>query len=263
MSEQWESIAREAAEQALALDETLALAHAALAFLHQSNLRGPDAEQAFQRAIKLAPNDTLLLASYGRFRRYRGEYAQAIRAGEQAVELDPNNAVLYYHLGITYRQAHRYDDAARSFGTALVSNPTYFPLYLQLGSTEISRGNRAEAVRHLRVGEELMPEGAPASRLAQFAFVYSQLDRREDVVRLFDEIREKAEDNPVSDAVWAMAYIALGNYKQALERLETAMNDPARDIVRLAGIRADIHGDPELDRPEFREVLGRLWDDPE
>ena len=46
-----EHLVRSNAEQALALDPTLGLAHAALAATHFVNWRGAEAEQAFQRAI--------------------------------------------------------------------------------------------------------------------------------------------------------------------------------------------------------------------
>ncbi|MFN7930116.1 MAG: hypothetical protein U0Y68_19760 [Blastocatellia bacterium] len=60
------SQAREAAEKALALDDTLAEAHAALGhiYVHQFN---PAAEREFQRAMELRPNSVAAMFFYGEY----------------------------------------------------------------------------------------------------------------------------------------------------------------------------------------------------
>ncbi len=253
--------AHENADRALRLDPTLGLAHAALAFVHMGNRRWAEAEQVFEQSLELSPNVPGVLVLYGRFNRYRGEYAESIRLFTRAVELDPNNPILQFHLGVTYRFAKNYDAAASALRIALDLNPAYPNAHAQLAYVEISRENLEEGLRELQIAEQLYGDGAPNWRLGQFANIYSRLGRREDVMRLFGELEERERQSPVRAANWAVAYIALGDYEEAYQRLEAAVNDPtpaSNDTIPLGNIKANIYADPVLEEPRFQELRDRI-----
>jgi len=253
-----ERIVRDSAERALALDSSLGLAHAELANVHMVNWRGVEAEQAFQRAYQLSP-DADVLMSYGRFKRYKGEYAAAIPLLQRAVELDPNNWIRYNQLGIAYTRTQDYDAAAIALGAAVELSPSNVGSLTNLALTEIARGNYDDAVRRIEIVELLNPG---TGRFAQMALAFSQMGRDEDAERLFAEFEKSAAENPVGDAWWAIAYMGIGDYAQALQRLETAVEKRGlTDLAPLSGLAANTWGDPELDQPRFRELLDGLWYD--
>ncbi len=226
---------------------------------HRAHLRVPAAEAAYQRAFGISPDDPQVLVAYASFNRNLGEYAEAIRLLRRAAELSADDQFMLYQLGIAYRYAKDYDAAARVHQRYIGLNPTAANGRLQLAYTEIVRGNRGEALRHLQVAEQMYGDDADNWRTAQLAFNYAQLGRRQDVMRLFDRLGEM---ETVSQAAWAMAYIALGDYEQALQRLETAVSDPeaiggaANILYQLA---ANPFGDPALGGPQFQEVFGPIW----
>ena len=248
----------ESSARALELDPTLGLAHAALAYLHQARWRLVETEQSFERALELSPSDPVILSAYGRFHRNRGDYAEGVRLGRESVILDPSNTSHRYQLGVTLRYARDYEAAYEIFQSALALNQTAANTHMQLAATDIPRGNLDEALKNIRLSEELY-QGELSWRYVQFAYIYSQLDRPDDVHRLFETLKELDQETSVSNAVWAMAYLAQGDYDEAVIRLQAAIDEQVPNVFTLAEIKANPYQDPELDEPRFvglRERIG-------
>ena len=81
--------------------------------------------------------------------------------------------------------------------------------------------------RALQLAERLYGNSILSIRLPQLANAYAQMERRDEVERLFDAIQTRAESSPVNAALWALMNIALGDYDQALEWFEMAVDDQA------------------------------------
>ncbi len=227
----------------------------------EDHWRWAEAREAYEMAYELSPNDITLLPVYGRFKRNTGDYDDAVRLGIRAVELDPLNGSVNNQLGVTYRFARDNEAAAQIFRRRITLNSMQANAHSSLGIVEATRGNHEEAVRNLRRAEELFGENiGQVFRYAQLAVGYAMADRREDAERLVGVLEARAEESPVGEAVWALAYIALDDYEQALRYLEAAMATPsAANCVTLIEIKANPWAIPELDTPRFREVLGPLW----
>lgn len=254
----FEYFAEESAERALAMDPSLAMAHAASAFVHLANWRWSEAEGAFLRALELRPNDAAALAGYSLTKRYRGDYGEAIRSGLRAAELDPGSSSMHYQLGINYRYARDYEAAVRAFRTALVLTSANADVQAQLGYTNASRGNVADAIGDLQLAERLYGGHIPSLRLPQLAYAYARIERPDEVMRLFAAFEQRARETPVNEALWALAYLAVGDQETALENLRIAVEDQAPDLVILGEIKANPYADPVLDEPRFLELRGRI-----
>lgn len=251
-----EIIVRESGERALSLDPNIGLAHAALAAIHYAHWRGAEAEDAYRRAYELYPNVDVAL-NYGRFKRYRGDYAEAIELLERAVALDPDINNNYNQLGLAYRFNGDYAAAAAAMQNAVDLSLSSANLTL-LALAEIGLGNYDEAARRLQIAERLEPS---TFRLSQIALAYSLMGRRDDAARFFNEFEESARERPVGDAVWARAYLAIGDYEQVRERLESALsNRVVTDLPTLTEFASNVWEVPELGEPEFQELFSGLWD---
>ena len=167
---------------------------------------------------------------------------------------------LHSQVAITFRYFGDWDAAATAFRDALNRDPARLGTNAQLGYVEASRGNAAEAVRLLQLAERL---GQPTVyRLAQMAHAYALAGRPDDAMRIFVEFEDRATEEGVGEAWWANAYIAVGDYGQALQRIESAVNERVSvDQTALTILAENAWADPELDKPEFRALLDGLWDD--
>ena len=255
---EYERIAQENAEQALALDNTLGYLHGVLAFVHQAHWRWDEAEQEWAEALRLNPNIPNILAAYSRTKIYRGDYDEAIESAQRAAELNPRNSAVYYYLGISHLYATNHDAAAESFRRALELAPAFDNVHLRLGTTEGIRGNWEIAVSELQIAEQLYGEDIQTQRFSMLANGYAHIEQRDDVERLFNAQKARAENSPVNAALWAWMYIALEEFDQALEWLEVAVENEAPDLVILGAIKANPYAIAVLDEPRFKELRDRI-----
>jgi len=252
-------LARENAERALAIDPDIGMAHSALAILHSNAGNLAEAQAAYERAMELSPQDPLIRFVYTRFLRYVGQLDDALRLSQRSAELGPNDSFNYTQLAFSYWYLRYYEPAAVAFRRGIELAPGD-PLYhLWLGFVEVSRSRYEEAVRELSAAEQLAGDDISSLRLAQAAFAYSQMDRREDVERYFGMLEARAREEPVADSVWAMAHFALGDHDEAYRRLESALSNPlATDQIALAELKANPYGDSLLDGPRWQELRNRI-----
>jgi len=252
-------LAQEYAESALALDPNIGMAHSALAILHTNAGNLAEAQAAYERAMELSSQDPLIRFVYTRFLRYIGRLDDALRVSQRSAELGPNDRFNYTQLGFSYWYLGDYESAATAFRRGIALDPGAPQYHLWLGLVEASGSQDEEAIRELAASEQLWGEDISTLRLAQSAFAYSQMDRREEAVRFFNRLQERAQEEPVAESVWAMAYYATGDYDEAYRRLESALSNPlATEQISLAELKANPYGNALLDEPHWQEIRDRI-----
>lgn len=68
----------------------------------------------------------------------------------------------------------------------------------------------------------MLGDNPPVVFLPEMAYAYGRLGRRDDAQRLFARIEAAAKQRDIGTGGWALAYLAVGDEKRALEQLETA-----------------------------------------
>jgi len=254
-----EQTIRDDAEFALGRDETLGPAYAALAVVHYSARRGAEADEAFQKAFQYGADSTVAM-EFGRFKRYRGEYADAVRIQSGALNLDPENPELAYQLALSNRDAGNYAEAAEFFEALIEEDPSDPVPHLQLAEINIRRRNYDEALRGLRLAESLWGNLQIPFRIGQLAHLYSVAGAQEEAARLIRDLESFGETEAIGSAVWARAYLVLGDSDRALEYLGRALEEynPV-DLPTLSSMAINPFGLATLNEPEFRELLDDLW----
>ncbi len=128
-------LAQQEFQQALSLDPNDASAEMGLAGNYAAVGRNADAEAAYKRAIALRPDDWNGYNSLGLFYDNQGKYPQAIAEIQKAIALTPDNGQLYFNLGAFYLDtgnASGFSKAEAALKKSLSLEPSY-PAYANLG----------------------------------------------------------------------------------------------------------------------------------
>lgn len=118
------SQARLAAARALSVDPTLADAHVVLGIVQgYYEWRLPEAQVAFERALKLAPGSAEAHHAMGDWYSARGQHDLAVATVQRAIALDPVSVAVRQDLGWYLFFARRHGEALTAFRHALEFNP--------------------------------------------------------------------------------------------------------------------------------------------
>ena len=240
--------------KAIELDESLAEAHASLAwvlFIYDWDWDG--AEHEFRRAIELDPRYATAHQWYAFLLSTKGAMGESLVEGHTAVELDPGSVSARRTLGIAYCYARRYDQARYHLERAIAMNPNAEETYRILGLTLALEGQLDEALRVLRE-TVVMPDSGTYSR-ATLGYVLARVGQEAEARSILADLEAKAEAEYVSPVAFATILIGLGDYDRALDWTEKAI-DGRRGWVAYLNVNPIV--DPLRGHPRFEMLVKRM-----
>jgi TolB-like protein/DNA-binding winged helix-turn-helix (wHTH) protein/tetratricopeptide (TPR) repeat protein len=203
-----DELARENAERALALDAHSGLAHAGLAVAHRFARRDKEAQRAFEHALDLNPSDPRVLRDVAFFHLFRGRYDTALEVAQAIVEIDPGLG--NFLIGYTLMPMGDFEDALTACRKLLSLRPDFSLAHQLHGLILLTMGDEAKALECLRLSESLGYRSSIYA-IAQTGLAYQVLGQGEDARRIFEKIEALARDSVLTDAAWALAYLAVGD----------------------------------------------------
>jgi len=243
-------LVREAANQALMIDQTYAPAHANLgwsAMDFDGDLK--TAAQLFQRALELEPTNLAVIADAAILARNLGHLEEAIALLEYALNRDPANPAGHARLGMVYYFAGKPDKANASSRTALTLSPGLTRAHYQICEALLMKGDPEAAL------EVIQHESQIGYRLIGTALANHALGQVVDSEAALTELIEKNEQR----AAYNIAYIYAfrGEVDPAFEWLDKAVRyrDAGLPHIMINPLFANIHDDPRW-RP-FLEKIGK------
>jgi len=182
-------LARQLAEEAIALDPGYAMAYLRLSATHLMDLlygstKSPReslrlAEELVQKALALDANLAEAHAFLGRIYLTKRQHEKAIAEGERALTMAPNSAFIHAALAFTLRHAGRPEEAIALFKKAIRLNPMPPAWYFSgLGVSYFDLGRYEEAMGEFRKALNCAPD-SQFSHMG-LAATYSELGRKED-----------------------------------------------------------------------------------
>ena len=236
--------AKLAAQKALAIDETLAEAHAPLA--HAIMLYDWDrttAEREFQRAIELNPNNADARHWYSHLLLDQGRLDESLVQSMKALEIDPLSKVMNVHLAEHYIDARQYDRALEQLRKTLELDPTFAYAHGLLGL--------------LYEEEKLYPQAIAefqgVSQPADVAYVQALSGNRKEALKILGQVIELSKHRYVPASKIAVIYAALGERDRAFEWLEKALAERSAG----PGIVHNPRFEPLRSDPRFQALLRR------
>jgi len=148
-------LAVQAAQKALALDDSDPRVYQALTNLYIMQRQYEKAIASAERRLELSPSGAKAYQSMASALQWADRHSEAIPLIEQALRLDPYPpSVLFRQLGRAYRNVGRYEEAITAYKKALQINPddifTHIGMavtYVKLGREEDARAEAKEVIR--------------------------------------------------------------------------------------------------------------------
>jgi TolB-like protein/DNA-binding winged helix-turn-helix (wHTH) protein/Tfp pilus assembly protein PilF len=248
------SKAREAAREALALDDTQAEVHVTSGAISMFyDLDWNMAEREFQRAIELNPNYPESYEVYSYLLSCTGRLDEGIEMAKRGLQADPISVALSDDLAGAYYWAHRYDEAIGQSKKSLDLDPNHAASHLFIGQSYDVKGNYLEAIASYQKAISLSER--TTNLLGLLGHSYAVSGRRDEALKVLAELTEMSRSKPVSPYDLGMIYVGLGEKDKAIEQLKRAYEERAGWIISL---EVEPMFDPLRSEPGFIELEDKL-----
>jgi TolB-like protein/DNA-binding winged helix-turn-helix (wHTH) protein/tetratricopeptide (TPR) repeat protein len=227
---------KEAAFRALALDESLAEVHTAVALARSIDWDWEGEERAYRKAIALNPSYALAYQWYGFFCQARGRFEESLVLRQKAWELDPTGLTTNSGLANALVNVGRIEEARALLEKALALDPDFRLGLVALGSLHARLGDFTKAeTLYARAGADSFVAAARARG-----------GRAREARALLGSL--------VSKYQLACVYASLGEADAAFANLERAYRERSSELMWLS---ADWRLFPLRDDPRFAELQRR------
>jgi TolB-like protein/DNA-binding winged helix-turn-helix (wHTH) protein len=258
---------RDAASQALRLDENLAEAHTSLACVEMIlNWNWAGAEREFKRAIELNPSYTPAHVWYAHFLAAVGRTDESMAEAKRSLELDPlSEFTMDFSEWAIYLDRH-YDLATEQSQKTLELAPEMPWSHYDFGQIYDATGRHREAIEEYIKAQEVF--GLSPNRLAELRRAY-QRSGEKGYWRKTLEFCQGASKLPrkfatasgygfcdyVKDLYLALFHVRLGEFDAAFQSLETAYNKHETELIFL---NVDPQWDGVRSDPRFQSLVRRV-----
>lgn len=286
--------AKTAAVKSLALDDSLAEAHASMGHvLHNYDWDWAGAEREFKRAIELNPNYSIAHHWYAHELMQLGRVQEGLEEARHAKELDPLSLFVNNGLARQYYLSRQNDQAIAQCRKALEIDPGYLPAHIQLGLAFEQKGMFSEAISEFEqareqagnyavTGEEnvsarntppVPPQSSISSRPralssrsrppavdlpvvhAMLGHAYAKSGRRAEAQNELHVLGVLAQTRYVAPSYQAIVYIGLGDKDQAFTWLDRSYQDRSEHMLYL---KMEPLVDPLRNDERFASLLKRV-----
>jgi TolB-like protein/Flp pilus assembly protein TadD len=251
-SKEVEKKAREYAQKAIELDNSLAEAHHVVGrILRNYDWDFKKAEKEFDRAIELNPNFVEAYGARALMWLFDRRFDDAIRDVKRALELDPLSGEGASYAGTAYLYSGRSEDAIVQFKKILEDSPGNAYATGNIGLAHVRLGSVDVGLEEVR---SVATMDNPSTQ-SDLAFALGKAGRTEELRALLAILlREVDRKNELSAAV-ASAYANLGEGDQAIRWLERAYE--AR-LPYMVTVNSDFIYDGIRSDPRFQSLMKKM-----
>jgi tetratricopeptide (TPR) repeat protein len=252
-------LAKRLLAKALEIDPTLVAAHASMAMvLFSFDWQVDQAEQYFERAIRLNPSYPISHQWYAVMLTACGRYHDALAELSKARELDPLSVAISAHTAWAHYHGRDYDQALRACQHALDLQPDFHQALVFSGMVYERKGRMSDAILNLEKAVGLAGRDQIGS--LTLAYVHARSGHHERAREILDRVIDP--QRYVNAYSVAAVYVALDDFGEAWRWLTTGFEergwhmsnlgvdpkfDPLRndprliDLVRAIGISPATH----------------------
>lgn len=246
--------AKQAAEKALSLDDSLAAAHTALAYVNALyDFDWAAAERGFKRAMELNTGDSDAHFGYSiAFLTPQGRREEAVHEMEIARDLDPLSPIEAVYLGMAYQTLGKNAEGVAQFKRALDLDPNFIEARLHLAYTFLDQLKFKDYFAELDRAQEI----ASDSRIEPMrAFGLAIQGKKAEALDLLHKCEKPGPGAFVQSTYIANVYAVLGDKERMYAWLERAYAD--RDGMLVYANKQGCYR-PYRAEARFRALLTKL-----
>jgi len=243
--------ANNAVHKALEIDNSLAEAYNSLAYINMRlEWNWIDAEENFQKAIKLKPGYAKAHERYGLLLALLGRNEESLVHMKRAYELDPLSASVSTGLGRVHHFSRHFEKAIDQFKLTLGMHPNYMEAEFAIGISYVPLKKYDKAIYHLnRIVEKSKKRFI---FLAALGHAYASAGNKEEALKIYDNLKEYSKKQDVSPLYFAMIDAGLGNISKAIDLYYKAYEEHFGIMVY---IKASTFTDPLKSDQRFQELI--------
>ena len=244
---------REAATRALALDDSLAEAHVALATVYGNGWDLSNAARENERAIEISPGNAESHHNYAYCLVHLDRPDEGIAEIKRARELDPLNVVMNVDVGEVLLYARRYDEAIEALNHAIGMDANRANAHYDLAQAYERKGMDGEAVEEYLRNEVL--DGESQETIAALKAGYAASGLRGFWLKKLEVARERSKRSYTLSIIPARLYARLGDRDRAFDWLEKSY---AEHLPTLVDLKVDPMFDDLRSDPRYIDLLRRV-----
>ena len=260
--------ARDAASQALRLDENLAEAHTSLANIEMVlNWNWAGAEREFKRAIALNPNYSPAHVYYAHYLAAMGRSEESVEEAERSLQLDPFSTFTMDFSDWVFYLDRYYDLATEQTRRTLeLAGPELPWSHYDLGQIDDATGRHQEAIEEFIKAQQAF--GMSPGRLAELQSEYQQSGEKGYWRKALEFCQEASKERRkfatasgygfcdyVKDLYLALFHVRLGERDAGFQALESAYTKHETELIYL---NVDPQWDDVRSDPRFQSLIRRV-----
>jgi len=246
--------ARSAANKAMALDETLAMAHVSVGWIALAyDWEWQKAKESFEQARELNPNDPYAHHGLAQYLDMAGRLDEAIEMMQTAVKLDPLSHIFNNGLAWMYSASGQVDKAMEQSKKALKLDPTRVSTISSMVEDYLCMYMYQEAIASVERAMDLA--GRTPDLVASLARAYALSGSKDEAETLLQELQERTTSEYILPTFFAEVYASLGNTDEAFRWLEKAYKERNWEMLFL---RTSPKWDSLRSDPRFDDFVQRM-----
>lgn len=196
------------------------------------------AAQLYRRVLSNQPQQLDALQMLGLAEIGLGNPATALGYFDRAIKLAPGNAILLFNRGLTLLQLQRAAEAVAAFDAALAVDARYAKAVSMKASAQQSLGRFEEAIQTLEQGLAAVPQDAAPALLQQKGSLLYLAGRFDDALRCFEQVLQAVPGSPDALVNMGTTLHRLGRHAEAVAVLDRSLvlNPDAPDALFNRGI---------------------------
>lgn len=221
-------------KKVIRMNPEIAKAHKDLGIIYLNKRLFDYADDEFQQALKLAPNDFEIIFEYGNFLYSTSRNLDAERYYGEALELEPENVLALTFMALNKLVLNQMDEAKKYIMQAVKVQPNHEYVQFCAGRILFANKEYEEAKRYLIRAVEQNPDIETQNTLA---LTYYELGEYNQALNIFKNINTKRPDSISVLMDMAKCYEKLNDNDNALKLLYKLTdifpeNEDAQEMIR-------------------------------